>query len=77
MLRHVCSVANEVRFGHLFPMLDVMREREPTPERTLSTRDFREIAESFDMPRTPCNVLALMLAIGTGRFPRIEFVEVR
>jgi hypothetical protein len=54
-------------------MLDVMREREPTPERTLSPCDFRAIAESFDLQRTPTNVLALMLAVGTGRFPRIEF----
>jgi hypothetical protein len=54
-------------------MLDVMREREAAPDRDFSSREFRAIAENFDLPRTPENMLALMLAIGTGRFPRIVF----
>ncbi len=58
-------------------MLDVSREREPIPERTLSSCEFRAIAEGFDFPLswTPENRLALMLAIGTGRFPRIVFAS--
>ena len=62
-------------FGHTSGMLDVMRERETIPARVLSSLEFRAVAESFDVPleKTPLNVLALMLAIGTGRFPRLVF----
>lgn len=60
--------------GHSFHMLDVMRERERPPERTLSPRDFRAVADSIAIPWTPANRLALMLAIATGRFPPIDFV---
>lgn len=54
-------------------MLDAMREREPIPERIFSPCEFDAIAEDFDLPQTPTNMLALMLAVGTGRFPRIDF----
>lgn len=54
-------------------MLDVMREREPIPECVFSPREIGAIVESLNLPRTPTNLLALMLAVGTGRFPRIEF----
>lgn len=55
-------------------MLDVLRKRDPTPERMLSPRDFRVVAESLSLPRTPINLLALLLAIEMGRFDRVEFV---
>lgn len=59
-------------------MLDVLRERESIPPQPLSPREFRAIAEDFDLPKTPANLLALMLALATGRFPQIEFgYEVR
>jgi hypothetical protein len=58
-------------------MLDVMRERGTAPERTFSPREFRAIAADIELPWTPKNRLALMLAVSTGRFPRIEFEYVR
>ena len=56
-------------------MLDVMREREAVPDRVLSSLEFRAVSDLFDVPlaKTPLNALSLMLAIGTGRFPRIVF----
>ena len=62
-------------FLHIDGMLDVMRERESIPNRVLSSLEFRAVVESFDVPiaKTPLNVLSLMLAIGTGRFPRLVF----
>lgn len=69
------ALVNPSLFGHILPMLDVLRERERPPERTFSPREFRAIADRIDLPKTPANMLALMLAIGTGRFPRIEFAD--
>lgn len=54
-------------------MLDVLRSRECPPERTFSPREFRAIADEYDLPKTPLNMLSLMLAVGTGRFVRDEF----
>jgi hypothetical protein len=71
------SLVKAALFGHIFGMLDVSRPREQLPERTLSPHEFRAIAEGFDfpLPWTPTNRLALMLAVGTGRFPRIVFAQ--
>lgn len=72
MLRAIAQLVKEGDFEHILPMLDALRERERPPKRTLSPREFGAIADDFDLPRTPVNMLALMFAIGTGRFPRIE-----
>lgn len=56
-------------------MLDVLRKRDPVPERMVSPRDFRAVAESLSLPRTPVNLLALLLAIEMGRFDRAGFVD--
>jgi hypothetical protein len=69
VLRHFGLVANTGPIWHLLVMLDVMREREPTPERIFSPREFRAIADDFDLPWTPTNRLALVLAAGFGRLP--------
>lgn len=58
-------------------MLDVLREREIVPERHLSPCEFRAIASDIRLRPTPVNLLALMLAIGTGRFVRIELSDRR
>ncbi len=73
VLRAIVSLVNQANLRHLFLMLDVLRRRERLPERTLSNRELRSIAKDIRLPPTPANLLALMLAIGTGRFVRIEF----
>ena len=54
-------------------MLDVLCERESVPAAPLSPREFSAIALDCNLPQTPINMLALMLAVGTGRFVRVEF----
>jgi hypothetical protein len=75
VLPPIGSLVKTGRFRHILPMLDAMREAEPLPRRAFSPSEFGAIVATFDrpIPRTPTNVLALMLAIGTGRFPCIEF----
>lgn len=54
-------------------MLDVLRERESVPDGPLSPREFSAIAIDCNLPPTPINMLALMLAVGTGKFVQVEF----
>lgn len=73
MLRRVVGVAKDGEILHSLVMLDVSRERETPPERHLTPCEFRAIAAEFDLNWTPANRLALMLAVATGRFPKVDF----
>lgn len=77
MLPHFPSLVKEPGFEHISGMLDVSRERESPPECTLTPREVRAVASKIELCPTPSNLLALMLAIGTGRFVRIEYGSAR
>lgn len=71
VLRAIAPLGNVAFFAHLLHMLVTLRERGPGPERTLTARDVRAFAYDIHLPPTAANLLALMLAIGTGRFVRV------
>jgi hypothetical protein len=73
VLRVPVRIAKVGEIRHLLVMLDVSRQRESLPERHLTPCEFRAIAAEFDLEWTPANRLALMLAVATGRFPRVDF----